>query len=131
MKEALEALKIFVVQRVVDIFFEVNAEFFFREMHFAGGLGGDLGDLGQAVIAGGLEVSGNVGYMHVFYFLWIGEIGASGPDGQDGGELGQAAPFFDDVVDVEGAAMGNDGSCEPFAIGPEGDAAGFGDDGDS
>jgi len=41
-----------------------------------------------------------------FIFLWIGEIGASGPDGQDGGKLGQAAPFFDDVVDVEGACHG-------------------------
>lgn len=32
---------------------------------------------------------------------WRDGVLAHGPDGEDGGEIGEAAPFFDDVVDVE------------------------------
>ena len=77
-------MEIFLVEGVVDIFFEVEAEFFFGEMHFAGGFGGDLGDLGQAEVAGGLEVGDEIGGDGV-----VGErIVACGPDGQDCGLFG-------------------------------------------
>jgi hypothetical protein len=56
LEEAVEGLEIFGVEGIVDIFFEVEAEVVFGEMHLGGGFGGDLGDLGQAEVAGGLEV---------------------------------------------------------------------------
>src|SRR5260370_20224801 len=45
-EEGEKALEVFVVEGVVDIFFEVEAEFIFRETHFLRGIGGDLRDLG-------------------------------------------------------------------------------------
>ena len=45
-EEGEKALEIFVVEGVVDILFEIEAELFFREAHFSRGIGGDLRDLG-------------------------------------------------------------------------------------
>ena len=60
LEEAVEGLEIFGVEGIVDIFFEVEAEVVFGEMHLGGGFGGDLGDLGQAEVAGGLEIGDHV-----------------------------------------------------------------------
>ena len=57
-EETLEALEVIVIEGIVDIFLEVEAQLFFGKMHFGGGFGGDLGDLGEAEIAGGLKVGG-------------------------------------------------------------------------
>ena len=38
MEEAVEGLEIFGVEGIVDIFFEVEAEFIFEEVHLLGGL---------------------------------------------------------------------------------------------
>src|SRR3979411_2800240 len=59
LEEAVEGLEIFGVEGIVDIFFEVEAEIVFGEMHLGGGFGGDLGGLRQAGGAGG--VGGDVG----------------------------------------------------------------------
>jgi hypothetical protein len=109
-EEAEEALEVFVVQCVVDIFFQVEAKFFFGQVQFVGGFRGDLADLGQAEIAGGEEVGGE---------LRRGDFGARRPHGEDGRLFGQVPPLLDDIVDVKVADSGNtrDGcGGEPLAV---------------
>jgi len=57
-EEAEEALEVFVVESVVDIFFKVEAELGFGEVHLEGGFSADFGELTQAEIAGGEKVCG-------------------------------------------------------------------------
>ena len=124
LEEAEEALKVFVVEGVIDIFFEVEAELGFGEMQLPGGFGADFGDLAEAEIAGGEEVGGQPRR---------DDFRARGPDGEDGGLFGEVPPFLDDVVDVQVADAGNLGSGaggEPFAVGA-GNHFVFGGDGDA
>ena len=88
MEEAVEGLEIFGVEGIVDIFFEVEAEIVFGEMHLGGSFSGDLGDLGQAEIAGGLEVGDYFCQGEVLSRKTVGgggvvgeRIVAGGPDG--------------------------------------------------
>ncbi len=123
-EEAEEALEVFVVEPVVDIFFKIKAEFGFGEMHLEGGFGADFGDLAEAEIAGGEEVCGEVR---------CNDFGAGGPNGEDRGLFGKVPPLFDDVVDVEFADAGNTGGGaggEPFAVGTALNFV-FGGDGDT
>ena len=64
-------------------------------------MGADLGEAAQAEIARGLEIVDDFGG---------GDFAAGGPDGQHGGESGHAAPLLDDVVDVQGAVVGDAGA---------------------
>src|ERR1700736_6139779 len=97
LEEAEEALEVFVVERVIDIFFEVEAKLGFGEMQLQGGFGADFGNLAEAEIAGGEEVGGQ---------LWRDDFRARGPDGEDRGLFGEVPPFLDDVVDVQVADTG-------------------------
>ena len=55
-EETEQPLEVFVVEAVVDIFFQIKAELVFGEAHLVGGFGADFGDLAEAIIAGGEEV---------------------------------------------------------------------------
>jgi len=124
LEEAEQALEVFVVEGVVDIFFEVETELGFGEMQLQGGFGADFGELAEAEIAGGKEVGGQ---------LRRDDFRAGGPDGEDRGLFGEVPPFLDDVVDVQVAHTGNTGSGaggEPFGVGA-GCHFVFGGDGDA
>ncbi len=72
------------------------------EAELGGGGVAEFVEVEEAEGAGGVEVGDDVGGGHV---------GAGGPDGEDGGEVGHAAPLFDDVVDVEVFGAGKAESC--------------------
>src|ERR1700682_2344902 len=56
LEKGAQALQVFFVEGVVDIFFEVHAEFFFGEQHLSRGFGADLPELAHAVVARSQEV---------------------------------------------------------------------------
>jgi hypothetical protein len=124
LEEAEEALEVFAVEGVVDIFFEVEAQLAFGEMQLPGGFGANFGDFVEAEIAGGEEVGGQLGR---------DDFRARGPDGEDRRLFGEVPPFFDHIVDVEVADAGNPrggAGGQPFGVGA-GSHSVFGGDGDA
>src|SRR5580698_10167948 len=91
-EESGEGGDVFGVEGEVDVVGEVGMEGGGGEAEFGGGGVAEFVEVEEAEGAGGVEVGDDVGG---------GDVGAGGPDGEDGGEAGHGAPLFDDVVDVE------------------------------
>ena len=91
------------VEVVVDVVGEVVADGFGRDGDAGGPLADEIGDVGEAVIAGEIEVVDELGGGGG------GEgLGARGPDGGDPGEAGAGVPLVGEVDGDAGADGGFD-----------------------
>lgn len=86
------------VEVVVDVAGEVEADGGGRDGDSGGPLFDELFDVGEAVIAGGVEVFGELAGSKV-----VQGFGAHGPDGGDPGEVGSGVPLMGEVEPLAGA----------------------------
>ena len=87
------------VELVVDVFGEVMADGGGGDGDFGGPLGDEVGDVGEAVAAGVVEVEEEL----LTLFAAENDLRADGPDGSDPGEAGVGVPEVGEVVPGEGA----------------------------
>ena len=88
------------VELVVDVFGEVMADGGGGDGDFGGPLGDEVGDVGEAVAAGVVEVEEEL----LALFAAEDDLGTDGPDGGDPGESGVGVPEVGEVVPGDGAA---------------------------
>ena len=88
-EEFVQAFQVFGVQRIVDVGAQVEGEFSFGELKFAGGFGADFGKMREAED----ERRGKIGDQ-----LGSGDFRAGGPDGENGGAFCELPPFVNHIV---------------------------------
>src|SRR5690348_13345747 len=97
-KESLKTAQILFIESEVDIFAQVAFQLHRGNPKLRRSLSANLVQLTKAQVTRALEVVDD---------LFIDNLGASRPDGQNGGQVGHATPFFHDVVDVESVGAGD------------------------
>ena len=105
MAEEIDGAEAGSVEKVMDIAGEIEADGLGRESNAGGPVPDEIFDVGEAMVAGELEVERELGGGRG---VWREGVGAGGPDGSDPGEAGAGVPLVGEVDPEEGAGGGVD-----------------------